>query len=95
MEAPPIVLFYGETCPYCRAIAPAVTRLEREEGIAFERLEVWGHPKNAAKMEALRTLYEKECGGNMVVPSFYDLATDRLLCNPGSYADLKEWCAAR
>ncbi|MBI4086751.1 hypothetical protein HY416_02080 [Candidatus Kaiserbacteria bacterium] len=86
-----IVEFYGATCPYCREIEPAVGRLEREDGVTVERLEVWNNAGNAAQMEALADLYEAECGGDMVVPSFYDPATARLICNPGSYERLKTW----
>ena len=94
METKHIVEFYGETCPYCRSFAPAVDRLEREDGVAVERLEVWNNEEHKARMDALRPLYEKECGGNMVVPSFYDPGADRLLCNPGSYERLREWVMA-
>lgn len=86
-----IVEFYGATCSYCHAIEPAVDRLEREDGVRVERLEVWNNAGNAEQMEALADLYGAECGGNMVVPSFYDPVTGRLICNPGSYERLKEW----
>lgn len=86
-----IIEFYGETCPYCMAIVPAVNRLEKEDNVAVERLEVWNNEGNKAQMEALRPLYEKCCNGNMVVPSFYEEATGRLICNPGSYEVLYSW----
>ena len=91
MDEKNVVMFYGETCPYCQAIIPVVERLEREDGIAVERLEVWHNPENEKRMEALRYLYDEVCEGNMVVPSFHDPRTNRLLCNPGSYERLKEW----
>ena len=84
-------MFYGDTCPFCRLIMPALARFERETGVVIERLEVWSNPVNAEKMEALRHLYDEHCGGNMVIPSFYDANTGRLLCNPGSYEELKAW----
>ncbi len=86
-----VTLFYGSTCPYCQAIMPAVYRLEKDDGVVFERLEVCNNDKNNARMEALVSLYDTECGGNMVVPSFYDADTRRLLCNPGTYEALKQW----
>ncbi len=70
---------------------PVVEQLEQADGVTIERLEVWHNEANKARMEALRSLYERECGGNMVVPSFYDEDSNRLLCNPGSYKVLKEW----
>lgn len=94
MQSKHIIEFYGETCPYCRAIAPAVERLE-VDGVAIDRLEVWNHPENEKRMKELRHLYDQECGGNMIVPSFYDPVTDRLLCNPGSYEELKVWTEAQ
>ena len=95
MQNKKIIEFYGETCPHCHAIAPSVDRLEREERVAVERLEVWNNEENKARMDALARLYGKECGGNMIVPSFYDPAGDRLLCNPGSYERLREWVLER
>lgn len=86
-----VIEFYGETCPYCAAVAPAVNRLEREDGVNVLRLEVWNNEENKARMEALRPLYEKHCDGNMVVPSFYEEATGRLICNPSSYGVLYAW----
>lgn len=94
MNASHIIMFCGATCPYCHAIVPALDRLEKEDGVVIERLEVWNHPENRKRMDALKHLYEKECGGNMIVPSFYDPATERLLCNPGSYEKLKAWIDA-
>jgi thiol-disulfide isomerase/thioredoxin len=86
-----IVEFYGATCPFCKMMEPKLERLEAEGDVAIERLEVWSNEENKGKMEALKHHYDKECGGNMVVPSFYDERTDRLICNPGSYEKLKEW----
>ncbi len=94
MQKKQIVEFFGGTCPFCRAIAPAVDRLEKEDGVAVERLEVWNSEENKGRMDALEHLYTKECGGNMIVPSFYDPASDRLICNPGSYERLREWVIA-
>ena len=86
-----IIEFYGATCPFCIRMAPHVDRLETEEAVVVDRLEVWNNAENKSKMEALTELYEKECNGNMVVPSFYDAETNRLICNPGSYEALKKW----
>jgi thiol-disulfide isomerase/thioredoxin len=91
MDGKKMIVFYGQTCPHCRAIMPILDRLENEDGVLLERLEVWNNPENQERMEALTHLYEKESGGNMIVPSFYDPVTDRLLCNPGSYEKLKQW----
>jgi thiol-disulfide isomerase/thioredoxin len=86
-----IIQFYGEKCPFCIAIEEAVERLVLENGIDVERLEVWNNEDNKKRMEEIRSLYEAECGGNMIVPSFYDPASDRLICNPESYETLRDW----
>ena len=86
-----IIEFYGQECPYCVAIVPVVDRLEKEEDVKVERLEVWHNDKNHKKMGDLKRLYDQECEGNFVVPSFYDKESDRLICNPGSYENLKKW----
>lgn len=90
-QLPEITVFYGETCPYCRAIMPVLARLEGEGVAHFELVEVWNNTENNARMEALSHLYEEECGGNMVVPSLYDARGGRLVCNPGSYENIKMW----
>ena len=89
-----ITMFYGDTCPHCHTIVSAVDRLEKEDGVTLERLEVWNNSENKKRMDALKYLYDTECSGDMIVPSFYDPATDRLLCNPGSYEKLKAWIDA-
>lgn len=91
MDTKHIILFYGATCPYCHDIEPVLDRLENEKAVVIERLEVWNNPENQKRMDALTPLYEKECGGNMIVPSVYDPATGRLICNPGSYEKLTQW----
>ena len=86
-----IIEFYGQECPYCMAIDPAVEKLETEDGVEFESLEVWHNEENKKRMASLRKLYDQNCNGNFVVPSFYDEESNRLICNPGSYDTLKAW----
>ena len=86
-----IIEFYGQECPYCVEIVPTVNRLEKEEDVEVKRLEVWHNEENHRRMEDLKRLYDQECEGNFVVPSFYDEETDRLICNPGTYKNLKGW----
>jgi thiol-disulfide isomerase/thioredoxin len=88
-----IIEFYGDTCPFCHGIAPIVDKLEKEGIAVFDRLEVWNNTENKARMESLKHHYDANCNGNMIVPSFYDASTDRLICNPGTYERLKEWIA--
>ena len=86
-----IEFFYGRECPYCLAIIPAVKRLIAEDGIEITKREVWHDEENHQRMESIKELYDKHCEGNFVVPSFYDAKSERLICNPGSYENLKEW----
>ena len=89
-----IIEFYGATCPDCYAFAPEVEKLQQEGEVDFESLEVWNNKENNQRMIALKDLYVKECGGNMVVPSFYDAESNRLICEPSGYEELKSWIFA-
>lgn len=86
-----IIEFYGGGCHDCIGIAPAVAKLEKEEGVIVEKLEVWHNEKNRKRMEALQPLYDKECGGNLSVPSFYDEDGQKLICEPVVYQELYDW----
>lgn len=91
MATKTIEFFFGRECPYCVAIIPAVKRLAVEDGVGIIKREVWHNAENHQRMRSLGELYAKYCGGNFVVPSFYDKEGERLICNPGSYENLKEW----
>ena len=83
--------FYGTEGMDCMVMDPKVEKLEKEDGVAIESLEVWHNEANKRKMASLRDLYDKECRGNFVVPSFYDPETHRLICGPGTYENLRAW----
>lgn len=81
--------FYGEECPYCRAMDHLVDRLEEEEGVTVTRYEVWHDPGNARKMED----YDVDlCGG---VPFFCNTSSGGWICGLSSYEELKAWAAGR
>ena len=86
-----IEFYFGRECPYCVKIIPVVKRLESEDEVEIVKREVWHNAENNRRMKDLRKLYEEYCGGNFVVPSFYDAESKRLICNPGSYENLKKW----
>ena len=86
-----IEFFFGRECPYCSDIRPAVKRLEAEDGVEIIKREVWHNEENHQRMQSIGKLYGEYCGGNFVVPSFYDAEGERLACNPGSYENLKAW----
>lgn len=75
----------------CMIMDPNVEKLEKEDGVEIEALEVWHNEDNKRKMANLKDLYNKECRGNFVVPSFYDPSSNRLICEPGSYEVLRNW----
>ena len=61
--------FYGKECPHCERMQPLIKRLEKEENVKVESIEVWHSKENQAKYEQ----YDKGlCGG---VPFFYNTET--------------------
>ena len=77
--------FYGTECPHCVRMHELVLRLDKEEGIKVESLEVWHNKENEAKL----LLLDKDlCGG---VPFFYNTKTTKWICGEESYETLKDW----
>ena len=77
--------FYGTECPHCVRMHELVVRLEKEEGVKVEALEVWHNEENEKKMLE----YDKDlCGG---VPFFYNTKTKKFICGESSYEELKDW----
>lgn len=77
--------FYGEECPHCRKMDRLVERLEEEEGVEFDKFEVWHNEENARKF---RELDGGRCGG---VPFFYNEETEEYICGEVSYEKFREW----
>jgi thiol-disulfide isomerase/thioredoxin len=88
-----LIMFHGKECPHCRAMHPLVDRLEKEEGIVFERLEVWHDEKNADLMRTYRPLISAKCGGQLRVPTFLNPEANDAVCGELPYEKLKEWAA--
>lgn len=80
-----LIEFYGTECIHCREMEPLIERLEKEEGLKIERLEVWHNTENLNKMRELDKGY---CGG---VPFFYNKKTGKWICGSTSYEKFKEW----
>ncbi len=78
--------FYGTECPHCVDMHVLVERLEKEEGIKVEALEVWHNKENEKKMEEISCF--NDCGG---VPFFYNTQTNKFICGETSYETLKKW----
>lgn len=86
-----LMMFYGRECPHCHAMMPLVERLEREEGLSFEKLEVWHDEENAKRIRALADVIKPACGGELGVPAFYDQRRGAALCGKQPYNVLREW----
>jgi len=64
---------------------PLIEKLEKEEGIKIERLEVW---HNADNLKIMREYDKGYCGG---VPFFYNKKTGKWICGSTTYEKFKEW----
>jgi hypothetical protein len=62
-----------------------VVRLESEEGIKVEALEVWHNKENEKR---LIDIDKDFCGG---VPFFYNTKTEKWICGDTDYKELKDW----
>jgi thiol-disulfide isomerase/thioredoxin len=86
-----LILFYARECPHCQRMLPLVDRLEKETGVAPERLEIWHDEKNADLMRSYRTVIAPKCGGQLRTPTFLNTETNDLLCGEVGYEVLKAW----
>jgi thiol-disulfide isomerase/thioredoxin len=86
-----LIMFHARECPHCKAMMPHVERLETEEKIAFEKLEVWHNDKNADLMRSYRSVIAPKCGGQLRTPTFFNADNNDVLCGEVSYEKLKEW----
>lgn len=77
--------FYGEECPHCQKMAPRVDRLQENEDVEVEQLEVWHDEENAKKLEELD---DGKCGG---VPFFINTETGEYICGEADYEKLVRW----
>ena len=80
-----LIEFYGTECVHCREMEPLIEKLEKEEGLKIERLEVW---HNADNLNVMREYDKGYCGG---VPFFYNKKTGKWICGSTSYEKFKEW----
>ena len=86
-----LIMYYGRECRHCHAMMPIVEKLEKEEGIKFEKKEVWHSKKNKEEIKAKRKTIEKACGGKILIPCFYSKKTNKTFCREVPYKKLKEW----
>ena len=81
-----LIMFYGTECIHCHEMVPLVEKLENEEKVKVDKLEIWHNSKN-------KSLYDKQnselhCTG---VPYFYNKKTKRGICGATSFENLKKW----
>lgn len=80
-----LIMFFGTECTHCHEMDPLVDRLEKEENVKVDRLEVWHDSKNAKLLKE----YDKDfCGG---VPFFMNTKTGKWICGEAEYGELKNW----
>ncbi len=85
-----LINFYGTECPHCIKMHEFLDRLEKEEGIKVEKVEVWHNEENMKKLEALDK--ENECGG---VPFFVNTETGGSICGEATYKEIKDWAQGK
>jgi thiol-disulfide isomerase/thioredoxin len=86
-----LIMFHARECPHCRAMMPLVDKLENEEKVKFEKLEVWHDEKNADLMRSYRPVIAPKCGGQLRTPTFFNPETSDVLCGEIPYDRLKDW----
>lgn len=85
-----LIEFYGTECVHCKDMIPIMEKLEKEEGIKIEKMEVWHSSENARLMED----YDTDKDGNVIcggVPFFVNEKTGKKICGNTSYEKLKQW----
>lgn len=90
-----LVMFYARECPHCKNMMPLVDKLEKEESIKFERLEIWHNEKNADLMRSFRPVIAPKCGGQLKTPTFFNTETNDVLCGETEYEKLKKWAVKK
>jgi glutaredoxin len=81
-----LIMFYGEECPHCEKMRTLVAKLEAEENVKVELVEVWHNEEHMKQLES----YDKEgeCGG---VPYFVNTDTDATICGEATHSELTAW----
>lgn len=86
-----LIMFHARECPHCRKMMPLVEKLEKEEGVALEKLEVWHDEKNADLMRSYKSILASKCGGQLRTPTFFNTETNDVICGEVPYETLKDW----
>jgi len=84
------VEFYGAECPHCKKMVPIVEQVEKDTGVTFQKLEVWHNETNVGIMALHADEITRDCG-NMFVPAFLSLKTNKSICGEISADKLKQF----
>ncbi len=84
-----LIEFYGRECPHCHRMDSLVVKLEKEEKVKVEKMEVWHDEKNAALFQKTD---QGKCGG---VPFFFNRKTQQFICGETDYRGLKAWATGK
>lgn len=82
-----LIMFYGTECIHCHEMMPLVEKLEKEEKVKVEKLEIWHDSKNKKIYDSCNAGGIK-CTG---VPYFYNKKTKKSICGSTAYSELKKW----
>ncbi len=85
-----LMMFYGTECIHCHEMFSSVEKLEEEEGLKIEKIEIWHNSKNKQIYDTCNTAIK--CTG---VPYFYNENTKKGVCGSMSYMDLKKWAKGK
>ena len=77
--------FFGDGCPHCEKMEPKVEKLEEQEDVSVDQLEVWNDQGNAEKQKELDN---GKCGG---VPFFYNTESEEFICGETDMENLRKW----
>ncbi len=80
-----LLMFYGKECIHCHEMFPLVEKLEKEEKVKVEKLEVWHDSKNKAVYDKSNNMIR--CTG---VPFFYNEKAKKGICGAVPYDELKK-----
>lgn len=82
-----LLMFSSKNCEGCEAMNPLVKKLEQEQGLKLERLEVWRNNDN----QKLLSQY----AGFSATPLFYNEATEKKISGECDYKTLKNWAKSK
>jgi thiol-disulfide isomerase/thioredoxin len=84
-----ILEFYGDGCLHCKNMEPVVAQVEQELGMNITMYEVWFNEANREVFFQYRDIAAPACGGDLGVPAFVNLRTQKAICGEKSAAELK------